>query len=225
MHFLFLDESGEFGFEDGSSTHLLIAILETDNAKHLKNVMRKEKKRLHDLGWPPAIEIKGTHLYGCHRMAGMPAEIVESRHDHAARIITKIAGCGVRPHYSIVRKGALKPHLRNAPYGIAYNYFAGNVICKLHNGRLNCPVTLVVDRRNKETHAHMPFDGYVTTRVISDCSHEHEFTIRHEDSRDWLGLQAVDFISWGLFRHYEHGDSRYRDLIRPTVGIRDSWYA
>jgi hypothetical protein len=71
----------------------------------------------------------------------------------------------------------------------------------------------------------MPFDGYITTRVISDCAHGHEFTIQHEESDKWLGLQAVDFIAWGLFRHYEHGDSAYRNIILPKVGVRDSWYA
>lgn len=225
MHLIFLDESGEFGFEPGSSNHLLIALLDTDNPKRLKNAMRREKKRLHDLGWPRDIEIKGTSLFGCHHNARIPNLIANNRILHLTRIVKKILGAGVTPHYAIVRKDSLTQNLQNAPYGIAYNYFAGNLLCKVHNGVLNCPVTLVVDRRNKETHAHMPFDGYVATRIITDCNHEHTFDIRHEDSRDWLGLQAVDFISWGLFRAYEHQDRQFYDLIHPQVRVNDCWYA
>jgi hypothetical protein len=225
MKFLFLDESGEFGFEAGSSRFLLIAILEVDNPKTLKNIMRKEKTKLHDLGWPRDIEIKGTTLFGCHRDTRIPTEISNNRLAHIDRIITRIIGSMCRVHYSIVRKSALQPNLRNAPYGIAYNYFAGNLICKIHNGRINEDITLVVDQRNKETHQHMPFDGYVMTRVISDCNHEHALVIRHEESHQWLGLQAVDFISWGLFRHHEHNDNRYRTIILPKIGVCDSWCA
>ncbi len=225
MHFIFLDESGEFGFEAGSSTHLLIALLETENSKRLKNVMRKEKKRLHDLGWPRDIEIKGTALYGCQHEPRIPQQIADNRVAHLTRIVNRILDADATPHYTIIRKDRLTRNLQQAPYGIAYNYFAGNLLCKVHNGALQCPVTLVVDRRNKETHAHMPFDGYVSTRIITDCNHEHSFEIRHEDSRDWLGLQAVDFISWGLFRAYEHQDRQFYDLIRPNVRIDDCWYA
>lgn len=225
MHYIFLDESGEFGFKAGSSDFLLIALLETDNPKRLKNVMRKEKKRLYDKGWPRDLEIKGTHLFGCHRHDEVPLEIADNRIDYLSRIIRRILKTGAVPHYSIVKKSCISQNLRSAPYGIAYNYFAGNLLCKLHNGDMNFPTTLVVDQRNKETHAHMPFDGYIQTRIISDCNHEHEFIIRHEESHNWLGLQAVDFISWGLFRHYEHGDDRFYQLIRPNVRVRDAWYA
>ncbi len=225
MHFIFLDESGEFGYEAGSSDFLLIALLETDKPKLLKNVMRKEKKRLHDKGWPPDLEIKGTHLFGCHRNKDVPKEIADNRIDHLTRIIERILGTGATPHYSIVRKARITQNLRNAPYGIAYNYFAGSLLCKLHNGEMNFPTTLVVDQRNKETHAHMPFDGYIQTRIITDCNHEHAFAIRHEESHRWLGLQAVDFISWGLFRHHEHSDDRFYNIIKPNVRLCDSWYA
>jgi hypothetical protein len=225
LHHLFLDESGEFGQAAGSSRHLLIAILCPPDAKRLKNVMRKEKKRLHDLGWPINLEIKGTSLWGCEKKTEIPLVIREKRIEHLKQIITRILEADCGPSYAIINKSGLAPHLRDAPYGIAYNYFTGNLLCKMYDGRINGPVTLIVDQRNKETHHQMPFDGYVKTRVISDCSHGHPFSVLHEDSSKWLGLQACDFISWGLFRHYEHGDSQFRDLIRPKIGIRDNWYA
>ena len=221
---MFLDESGEFGFEAGSSQYMLIAILSTDKPKLLKNVMRKEKKALHDMGWPRDIEVKGSALFSCHRNPAIPASIRDNRVGLADSIVRRILSTGATPHYFVVKKARIQSHLRKAPYGIAYNYFTGQLLCKIHNGNMTHPITLIVDRRNKETHAHMPFDGYIQTKVISECSHEHDFIIQHEDSEKWLGLQAVDFISWGLFRHYEHQDSQFRQLIRPAVGVCDRWY-
>lgn len=226
MQILFLDESGEFGHVAGSSKHLLIALLSPKEQKALKNAMKREKKRLHDLGWPTDVEIKGNTLFGCQHYQGVPQKIIDKRFDHLDRIIRKLVEVGANPHYAIINKSALKEHLKKAPYGIAYNYFTGNLICKIYKQlALDCPITLVVDQRNKETHHQMPFDGYIATRVISDCEHQHPFDIKHEESHKWLGLQAADFLSWGLFRYYEHGDDRYQKLIAPSVGVLDNWYA
>ena len=71
----------------------------------------------------------------------------------------------------------------------------------------------------------MTFDNYVRTRLIGDCQHIGMLDVRHEESHDILGLQAVDLISWGLFRYFEHSDDRFRRIIDPSVAYRDNWYA
>ncbi|MGY6570262.1 MAG: DUF3800 domain-containing protein [Salinarimonas sp.] len=52
MQYLFLDESGELGFSQNSSSYFLLTILQTDAPKQLKNAVRRQKKALHDAGWP-----------------------------------------------------------------------------------------------------------------------------------------------------------------------------
>lgn len=225
MKYLFLDESGELGFSTGSSKFMLIALLEVDDIKKLKKTMRTEKKRLYDLGWPRTTEIKGTSLFGSHRNNNVPKQISNDKVTHIERILAKILNSCSAVHYAVIRKSAITLNLRKAPYGIAYNYFAGNVLCKIHGGRIREDITLIVDQRNKETHQHMPFDGYLQTRLIGDCQHEYAFNIKHEESHAWHGLQAVDFISWGLFRFYEHDDKRFKQIIDYKIVIRDSWYA
>jgi hypothetical protein len=112
-----------------------------DDHKKLKNAVKREKKRLYDLGWPTDLEIKGSALFGCHHEKRVPRIIADARRDHLKRFITKILKAGASLHYSTVRKAGLLPHLRNAPYGIAYNYFTGNLLCKMYNGRINGPVS------------------------------------------------------------------------------------
>ena len=224
MREFYLDESGELGFSENSSRFMLIAILEANDPKRLKNALRKEKKKLHDMGWPKNLEIKGTSLYGSHRNERISADISNNRVAILEKIIRRILSSNVRPSYFVVRKNRLADHLKAAPYGIVYNYFTGCVFCRIHNNRVNDDMSLVVDQRNKETHAHMTFGGYLQTKLVGECGHRGEFTVSHEDSEKRLGLQAVDFISWGLFRNYEHNDDTYKNIIAPQVDIAERWY-
>ena len=59
MQYLFLDESGELGFSQNSSSYFLLTILQTDAPKQLKNAVRRQKKALHDAGWPPGTGDQG----------------------------------------------------------------------------------------------------------------------------------------------------------------------
>lgn len=224
MREFFLDESGELGFSVGSSKKFLIAIIEAKQPKRLKNALRKEKKRLHDLGWPRDIEIKGTSLFRSHLNDQIPSEISDHREENLQRIIRRILSCDTHPNYICVEKDRLSENLRTAPYGIAYNFFAARLFCKLAEKYPEDGLQLIVDQRNKETHAHMPFDGYLQTKVIADNAHAAGFTISHENSEKWLGLQAVDFISWGMFRHFEHGDDQFCKIIYPHCSITDHFY-
>ena len=225
MKHLFLDESGELGFQGGSSNHLLIGVIATDAPKRLKNRVRKEKKKLHDAGWPTDLEIKGTALFGCRRDPRIPKEISDDRERWLQRLIAASLPDGATVLYSIVRKSALAPHLKAAPYGIVYNWLAANLLCRAYQDHIAGPLTLFADQRSKETHDKMTFSTYIHSRLIKECQHAEACHIHYRESHDVIGLQAADFICWALFRYYEHDDHTYQAMIQPSVGYRDNWYA
>ena len=111
----------------------------------------------------------------------------------------------------------------NAEYGIAYNFLCGTLLCRAYAEHFSGPLEIVVDQRNKETHSKLKFDGYLETRLVGDCNHDLGLSISHEESSDILGLQAVDFLSWSLFRNYEHHDKTFVPLVAPIIGYRDDW--
>jgi hypothetical protein len=43
------------------------------------------------------------------------------------------------------------------------------------------------------------------------------FTFEFANPSDEKGLQAVDFVSWALFRELEFGDPEYADIIREKI--------
>jgi hypothetical protein len=164
-------------------------------------------------------------LFGSHRNKVIPDNVSKNRIQHLEKIISRILAGDVKVHYSIVRKSHIAAHLKAAPYGIAYNYYAGTLLVRAYPGHFAGPFDLTVDQRSKETHHQLPFDGYIQTRIITDCSHQGDFIIKHKESHEVIGLQAVDLVCWGLFRYYEHGDDTFKAIIDKSIGYRDDWYS
>lgn len=224
MHYLFVDESGELGRKEGSSSFFLITALCTSNLKALEKRIWKEKAKLYGAGWPKNLEIKGTTLWGAAHNPRVPKKIAEKRESVLESVIASICASTCTVHYSIAQKKHLSHSIMSAEYGIAYNYLCGTLLCRAYNDFAG-PLEIVVDQRSKETHSKMKFDGYVETRLVGDCSHSDALTLSHAESHDVLGLQAVDFLSWSIFRKYEHRDPKFYDMLKPIVGYRDDWYS
>jgi len=225
MNYLFIDESGELGSAAGSSDHFLITTLCIQNLKALEKRMWREKAKLYSSGWPKKIEIKGTSVWGSPYNKAIPTSISGRRQAIIEDIIKSICASPISIHFSITKKQHLAPHILAAEYGIAYNFLCGKLICRAYKEHFKGPLEITIDQRSKETHSKMKFDGYLETKLIGECEHSGGLTISHKESHDILGLQAVDFLSWGLFRHYEHKDSSSKSLIDQSVGYKDDWYS
>ncbi len=225
MYHLFIDESGELGFHPGSSRYFVITAISTASVKALNKCMKKQTAKLIKGGWPQDFEIKGASLWRCNIGGKVPVEIADNRITILNNLLAAICGCNIRIHYAIVNKAKLSENLRKTPYGIAYNYFATQLLCKAYKEHYPGPLTITVDQRSKETHNKMKFDGYLETRLFIDCDHSHPLSIIHAESHAVRGLQAADLVSWAIFRKYEHGDARFRNLLQARLGYRDDWYS
>mgnify|MGYP000998562390 CR=1 FL=1 len=225
MYYLFIDESGELGTNSGSSEFFLIAALSTENPKALEKRIWKEKAKLINAGWPKDIEIKGTSLWSSPYNPKIPKEISQRREEIMCEMISSICAGPNKVHYSIAKKKHLSPHIMKAEYGIAYNWLCGTLLCRAYPRYFPGPLEIVVDQRSKETHTKTKFDGYLETRLVGDCEHQLSLSIAHKESHDVPGLQAVDFLSWGLFRKYEKGQPKFADLIKNNIGYCDDWYS
>lgn len=171
------------------------------------------------------MEIKGTSLWGSDHNKNIPINISERRAGILNEIIRTICSSDVKILYSVAQKGFLTPRLLEAEYGIVYNFLTGSLIAKSYSEHFDGPLDIIVNQRSKETHFKLKFDGYIETKLVAECGHPHSLSIQHAESHDVPGLQAVDFISWGLFRHYEHGDSQFKTIIDQKVAFRDDWYS
>lgn len=222
--YLYLDESGEFGQKGGSSNYFLVTVLSTQYPKALKKRLWKEKAKLYALGWPKHLEIKGTNLWGSPHKPNVPKKISDNRVEHLNQILAAVLRGPVDVHYAIVRKSRIRPRLFQAEDGILFNWISGNLIARAYPQYYAGPINLMVDQRSKETHHKMKFDGYVETKLVAEADHDESLVISHRESHEEFGLQAVDFLSWALFRYFEHGDEQFTPAIKPSVGYVDRWY-
>ena len=223
MFYIYIDESGELGNKGGSSNFFIITALSTESPKALRKRVRKFKAKLYKMGWPKEIEIKGTSLWGAEHHPKIPDLFGNRRNEFLSEIISDICASPVSIHYLVAKKSYLKPHLFKAEYGIAYNFFCGRLICRAYKDNFKGPLDITIDQRSKGTHSKTKFDGYLETELIGKCEHDDYLEINHLESHNVEGLQAVDFLSWGLFRHYEHGDPTFRPLMTDRIGHRDNW--
>lgn len=225
MHHIFIDESGELGQKQESSEFFLITALCTESLKALEKRLWREQAKLINAGWPKSVEIKGTTVWGSPHIPGIPKAISDKRETIMKEIVGAICAGPNKIHYSIAKKKHLVSHISNAHYGIAYNYLCGTLVCRAYANHFAGPLEIVIDQRSKEPQTKNKFDGYLETRLVGHCAHETDLSIDHAESHDVLGLQAVDFLSWSIFRKYEHKDSRFADLLSANIGHCDDWHS
>ena len=231
-YFIYCDESGESSFSDKTAyKYFSICTLTIDENKRnkIKNTMQRKTAKLYNLGWPKEIEIKASILHGLRMNKYIPQELKNSINgdDFIREILRSLKyACSPRIDYIIIGKeGLADPCFRNAPYGIAYNFFAGKVLIPIILNFKNCFLT--IDRRNKEMHAQRHFDGYIETKARGDAFEKKigvNLEIKHDDSQNNYGLMAVDFFSWGIYRKMKDKDVRFFEIFEDLVQIREEWY-
>jgi hypothetical protein len=131
-------------------------------------------------------------------------------------------------NYIVVNKeGIINERFKKAPYGIAYNYFTGELLKQLIFTDKFYEANLTYDKRNKETHANKPFIEYLNTLILGESFENNinaEFKLQGNDSNKCYGLLAADFFSWSLFRKYEFGDDGFCNLFSHKIGRKIEWY-
>lgn len=222
MDYLFLDESGDCSFSPHSIyKHFVITIISVDkyDMKKIKNHLKRVFADFYNQGWQKTDEVKASDLFR-HRDYGSLAvrRVIES--------LTNIKSLKI--NYFVIKKdGMTSETFKKAPYGIAYNYFTGQLLTTLVFKHSLTGINLTFDKRNKETHQNKPFQEYVTTHIMGKAfenNKEINLALRGGDSSECYGLVAADFLSWAIFRHYEFKDSQFFNLLEGNMDVKKTWY-
>jgi hypothetical protein len=99
-----------------------------------------------------------------------------------------------------------------------YNYTANIILDRLTNTDLiegSKTVSLVVDRKDTKKNLQENFISYITEAMKKRRSGVCKMSLAA--SYDEKGLQAVDFISWAIFRKYEKGDYEFYEIIKDKI--------
>ncbi len=201
MAYIFLDESGDLGFSRTSSKWFLFTILLTDNHRKVEKVIKKIRKSL-----TKKFKLKELHAYNSdtatrHRMLKMLAELED-----------------IKVMCIILNKEKVYTDLQNQKSHL-YNYTANILLDRLHNQNLiqtDEPISLYIDQKDTNRFLRENFENYLMQNLV-DRGNNGRIEINIRPSHTEKCLQAVDFVSWAIFRKYESGDAEYYDDIKEKI--------
>lgn len=99
-----------------------------------------------------------------------------------------------------------------------YNYTANILLDRLHNKnalKSNSKIEIVIDQRETNKFLKSNFENYLKNNLAKKGNNDFEIKIKPSHAEKCL--QAVDFISWAIFRKYERSDYEYYEIIKEKI--------
>jgi hypothetical protein len=200
-HYIFLDESGDLGFSERSSKWFLFTLVVIDDPRKLEKIIKKVRKSLKKKYKRIFSEL---HAYHCD-------DIIRTR------VLRALSGIDISVVTTVLNKEKVYVDLQNQK-NYLYNFTANIILDRLINTKIidgNTQISLVVDKKDTKKNLRENFISYITEAMKERRSGGFEMSL--STSHDEKGLQAVDFISWAIFRKYERGDFKFYEIIKDKI--------
>lgn len=201
MAYIFLDESGDLGFKKTSSKWFIFTIAIVSNPRSLEKVVKKVWRSLRK---------KHKHLGELH--ASKEKDVTRRR---MLKILSESEDLSVM--CVILNKKKVYVDLQNQKNSL-YNFTANILLDRLHNRKIvssSEPIHLYIDRKDTKKRLRENFIRYLTGSM--ENRRNGKFKVELHSSYENKALQAVDFISWAVFRKYEKGDYEFYEIIKNKI--------
>lgn len=199
--YIFLDESGDLGFKKTSSKWFLFTIAIVPNPRMLERVVKKVWRTL-----------KKEHNSLNELHASHERDITRKR---MLKMLSELPDLKVM--CTILNKKKVYLDLQNQK-NYLYNFTANILLDRLHTKgvlKKDEPIHLFIDRKDTKKVLRENFINYLTDSMKKrrDGTFHVELHASHENK----SLQAVDFLSWAIFRKYEFGDYEFYEIIKNKI--------
>lgn len=201
MTHIFLDESGDLGFSKKSSRWFILTIVLTSSHRKIEKCIKKVHRGLKK----KYKKVRELHAYH--------TDAVTKK-----RALRSLAGTDDLKVFCIVlNKKKVYVDLRKQK-NYLYNYTANILLDRLHNKNVlksNNKIEIVIDQRETNKFLKSNFENYLKNNLAKKGNSN--FDIKIKPSHAEKCLQAVDFISWAIFRKYERSDYEYYEIIKEKI--------
>lgn len=207
MLYLYLDESGDLGFDffaKKPSKYFTVTVMLVQGMENRKKIAKAVKRTLKKkLSSPIENELKGSK---------QSIEVKRYFYRHIEPVPFEL--------YALtLNKRRVYDYLSQKKDRV-YNFIARKVLDVIPFGNASVRVGLVIDR-SKSKKEIKEFDNYLIRQVSSRVEPQIPLDIDHHLSHEDLPLQAVDLFSWGIFRKYEKSDREWFDVFRSKIKYDD----
>lgn len=206
--FIFLDESGDLGFdrEKNNSKYFTITLLVCDDRAVLNGIKKAVSRTLKN-----KINHKSKKRY-VEELKGTDTTLANKKY-----FLGKMPATGWDIYSITVNKSKVHQHLATKiGKKKLYNFLAKEIIATLPSDAEIDSVNLVVDKcKNKSEQS--DFNQYIESYVLGHFSLKTIISIRHDSSKENLCLQAVDLFCWGLQRKAERQDVEWFNCFQEKI--------
>lgn len=101
---------------------------------------------------------------------------------------------------------------------VLYNYITNILLDRIYSKKYipkNRRVNLVASKRETNKFFNKNFQNYLSSQVQN--THKANLRITIKTPAEEKCLQAVDFVSWAIFRRYEYKDDYYYNIIKSKI--------
>jgi len=216
MWFLYLDESGDLGFDFVTKqpskffTITILAVHGIQGNRALSKAVRKtiarklnqRKKRRRRVQ-----ELKGTHTI-------LPVKQYFLRQLEEAQVPYALFSLSLNKRKAYEKLSYGKAH--------AYNFLARRVLDTIRFENADQGVYLYVDRSKGRAEIE-EFNQYIVQHLQGRIRPHVPLDIKHEDSKKQPGLQAADLFSWGIFLKHERDKTEWYDCFSPHIRLDEEF--
>ncbi len=205
MAYIFMDESACLGFDftkPKTSKNFIVTFLFIENDNILNKIVSKTFKSIPD-------KKRKTHAGTLHC----------NKEDNKTR--TKLFSLLKDKDISIMvislNKKRVYTDLKNEKT-ILYNYVTNILLDRIFTKKLisnKNKINLIASRRETNKFLNVNFKNYLENQISNNHKIKIEISIKTPASVK--GLQVVDFVSWAIFRKYEHQDDHFYNMIKSLV--------
>lgn len=205
MSYIFLDESGDLGFDfskNKTSKNFIITLLFTKDKSVLEKIVKKifkgfNKKELQ------------SHNGTLHAYKEKPKTKIKLLKDFVEK------DCGdIITIY--LNKDKVYTNLQNEK-AVLYNYVTNILLDRVFTKKLiptDEKINIVASRRETSKFLNENFKNYISMQL---SKHKANIEVIIATPSKEKGLQVVDTLSWSIFRKQEHSDDIYYNIIKSKI--------
>jgi hypothetical protein len=205
MAYIFLDESGDLGFDftkpRTSKFFVITCLLVPINKNTVEKIVKK------------------THAELSKKLKRRIGELhsVQEKPITRQRLLKRLCGRNIRVMTIYLNKRKVYTKMQEEK-PVLYNYVANILLDRIYSKHIvpmSEAVILVASRRETNKFLNENFKDYLSRQIKNNHQGNLEVVIRTPAEEKCL--QAVDFVSWAIFRKYEYGDATFYDLIKNKI--------
>jgi len=208
MAYIFMDESGDLGFDFSkkkTSKCFIVSFLFINSDLKRKQT-EKIVKKIFKSFTPKEVKFHGGTLHA-HK------EKPKVRN----KVLTMLSSLDVSLMYICLNKKNVYTSLQDEMH-LLYNYVTNILLDRISKKKIlskNAKIHLIASQRETNKFLNRNFKGYLEKQAKNKHSLNVQVQIKPFYSEKCL--QIVDFASWAFFRYREFGDNSYRNLISKLL--------